>query len=81
MKKDKEMKTKIMLPKDFCEIEAVKYIAFRYGTTPEKVIEHYFVQSGIKPSTEPGNHGYSLTPNEMALFQDLGVGPTVVEIQ
>ncbi|MDE6049467.1 MAG: hypothetical protein K2G09_07230 [Paramuribaculum sp.] len=79
MNKIEEMKTKIMLSKDFCEMEAVKYIAFRYGTTPEQVLEHYFIQSGIIPSNER-HYSYCLTPNEMALFHDLGVQPSMLEI-
>ena len=80
MKKINEMKTKIMLSKDFCEMEAVKYVAFRYGTTPERVLEHYFVQSGIIPSNDRHASDYCLTPNEMALLHDLGVQPSMVEI-
>ncbi len=67
------MKTKMMLPKDFCEMEAVKYVAFRYGTTPECVLEHYLIQSGMVYSNECQETDFSLTPNEMALFHDLGV--------
>ena len=74
------METKIMLSKDFCEMEAVKYVAFRYGTTPERVLEHYFIQNGIISSNESQDTEYSLTPNEMALFHDLGVRPSMVEI-
>ena len=74
------MKTKIMLPKEFCEMEAVRYVAFRYCTTPERVLEHYFMQSGIIPSNDHHTPDYSLTPNEMALFHDLGVQPSIVEI-
>lgn len=72
----KEMKSKIMLPKEFCEMEAVKYVAFRYDTTPERVLEQYFIQSGIIPSNDRHASDYSLTPNEMALFHDLGVQPS-----
>ena len=72
------MKTKILLSKDFCDMEAIKYLAFRYGTTPEHVLEHYFVQSGIISSD--GKKDYTLTPNEMALLHDLGVQPSIVEI-
>ncbi|MDE7136759.1 MAG: hypothetical protein K2N91_09020 [Muribaculaceae bacterium] len=74
------MKTKIMLSKDFCDMEAVKYIAYRYGTTPERVLMHYFVQSGIITSNDNQDAYYSLTPNEMALLHDLGVQPSIVEI-
>ncbi len=79
MKIINEMKTKIMLSKDFCDMEAIKYIAFRHGTTPEKVLEHYFVQCGIIESAN--NDDYTLTPNEIALFRDLGVQPSIIEIQ
>lgn len=75
------MKTKIMLSKDFCDMEAIKYIAFRHGTTPEKVLEHYFVQCGIIEPGDSDNDDYTLTPNEIALFRDLGVQPSIIEIQ
>ena len=64
-----------MLSKDFCEMEVVKYIAFRYGTTPELVLEHYFVQCGIISPNDHQEADYSLTPNEIALLHDLGVQP------
>ena len=70
-----------MLSKEFCEMEAVKYVAFRYGTTPERVLNHYFIQSGIISSDEYQDADYSLTPNEIALFHDLGVQPSMVEIK
>ena len=74
------MKTKIMLSKRFCEMEAVKYVAFRYRTTPEQVLEHYFVQCGIISSNGHNEAEYKLTPNEIALFHDLGVQPSILEI-
>ena len=78
MNKTKGVEAKILLSKDFCELEAVKYIAFRYGTTPEQVLEHYFMQSGIIPSAGHRDADYTLTPNEMALFHDLGIRPMTV---
>lgn len=75
------MVTKIILSKDFCKMDAVKYVASRYSTTPEKVLKHYFVQTGIIPSENADNDGYELQSNELALFHDLGVQPTVIEIK
>ncbi|MDE7421348.1 MAG: hypothetical protein K2N35_14205 [Muribaculaceae bacterium] len=75
------MRTKITLSKDFCEMDAIKYVASRYRTTPEKVLKHYFVQTGIIPSGDADNDGYELKSNELALFHDLGVRPTVIEIR
>ena len=80
MKKINEMKTKIMLSKDFCKMEAVRYVAFRHGTTPERVLKRYFIQSGIIHSNDELAPEFCLTPNEMALFCDLGVHPSMVEI-
>lgn len=74
------METKILLSKDFCSMEAIKYIATRYGTTPEKVLEHYFVQCGIISPSDHNAPEYTLTPNEIALFHDLGVQPSSLEI-
>lgn len=75
------METKILLSKDFCKMEAIKYVASRYSTTPEKVLKHYFVQTGIIPSGNTDNDGYELKSNELALFHDLGIQPTVIEIR
>ncbi|MDE5840422.1 MAG: hypothetical protein K2H49_05830 [Muribaculaceae bacterium] len=75
MKKHEGMKTDKMSPKDFCEMEAVRYVAFRYGATPEQVLERYFVQCGIIAPCGAKDAEYSLTPNEIALFHDLGIVP------
>ena len=73
MDRIKGIKAKNYLSKDLCEMEAVKYIAFRYGSTPERVLERYLIQSGIIPSDDNYVPDYSLTANEMALFHDLDV--------
>ncbi|MDE6300531.1 MAG: hypothetical protein K2M19_02290 [Muribaculaceae bacterium] len=75
------MDTKILLSEDFCKMEAIRYVASRYGTTPENVLEHYFVQTGIVAPKNADNDGYELQSNELALFHDLGVQPTVIEIE
>ena len=75
------MKTKIMLSKDFCDMEAIKYVASRYGTTPERVLERYYEQCGIITPDLTKDADYTLTPNEIALFHDLGVQPSILEIQ
>ena len=75
------MKTKILLPKDFCNLNAIRFVASRYGTTPENVLKHYFVQTGIIESGNTDNDGYELQSNELALFHDLGVQPTAIEIE
>lgn len=62
-------------------MDAIKYVASRYSTTPEKVLKHYFAQTGIIPSGNADNDGYELQSNELALFYDLGVQPTVIEIR
>lgn len=74
------METKILLSKDFCKMDAVRYVAFRYGTTPERVLERYLVQTGIVSLENEDNDDYELQSNELALFHDLGVQPTAVEI-
>ena len=73
------MKPKNILPKGIHELEAVKYIAFRYGTTPELVLEHYLVQCGMITAGEGQEAKYTLAPNEVALFHDLGIRPAMVE--
>lgn len=74
------METKIFLPKDLCKMDAIRYVASRYGTTPEKVLKHYFVQTGIVAAGNMDNDDYELQSNELALFHDLGVQPTAIEI-
>lgn len=66
-----------MLLKDYCKLEAIKYVAFRYGTTPEQVLEHYLVQTGIIKSSNKQEDDYNLTPNEIALFNDLGISTSI----
>ena len=80
MLRNNEMETKIMVPKGFCQMQDIKNVAFRYATTPEKVLMRYFVQTGI---IEPDgtNETYSLAPNEIALLHDLGVQPSTIEIK
>lgn len=75
------METKILLSKDFCKMDAIKYVASRYNTTPEKVLKRYFVQTGIVKSGNTTADDYKLQPNEIALFHDLGVQPTTIEIK
>lgn len=76
------MATKILLSKDLVEFDAIKFVARRYGTTPEKVLVHYLVQSGImKTDGEFNGEDYELAPNELALLSDLGVQPSKVEIE
>lgn len=76
-----KIKTKVILSKDFCSMDAIRYVANRYGTTAEQVLNHYLVQTGIvKPDVVDAEDDYMLTPNEIALFRDLGVQPSVVEI-
>ena len=74
------MKTRILLSKDFCRMEVVKYIASRYNTTPEKVLHHYFVQMGLVKNENSEVEDYTLQPNELALFSDLGVQPAEIEL-
>ena len=68
-----QMETKMLLPKELYEMEAIKYVASRYGTTPENVLRHYFEQIGILPANNSVRDTYTLEPNELALFHDLGV--------
>ncbi|MDE6287221.1 MAG: hypothetical protein K2M00_00370 [Muribaculaceae bacterium] len=76
------MSTKATLPKDFCSLEAVRYVASRYGTTPEKILERFLVQTGAIDSDKAAvKTNYQLTPNEIALFSDLGVKTILEEIR
>ena len=75
-----DMETKILISKEYCEMDAIRYVASRYGTTPEKVLEHYFIQTGMINAGRNGVDDYKLQSNELALFHDLGVQPTSIEI-
>lgn len=77
----KSMETKILLSKDFCKMDAIRYVASRYSTTPERVLKHYLVQTGILKQATQSTDDYDLAPNELALFRDLGVHPSAIEIQ
>ena len=68
-----------MLSKDFCKMDAVSYVAGRYGATPEEVLKRYMLQTGILKSDEVFD--YELAPNEVALFRDLGIQPSHLEIK
>ena len=76
------MKTKVVISKEFCQMDAIKYVAGRYGTTAERVLEHYLMQTGvIRQDFNGSEEDFDLEPNEVALFRDLGVQPSAVEIQ
>lgn len=75
------METMIQVSKDFCGMEAIRYVASRYNTTPEEVLIHYFIQTGMVNIDSRERSDYELEPNELALFRDLGVGPKRVEIK
>ncbi|MDE5876281.1 MAG: hypothetical protein K2H47_02090 [Muribaculaceae bacterium] len=74
------MKEKNLLPKDIYDEEAVKFVARRYGTTPERVLKRYLLQVGLLKCDEAQNQDdYELAPNEIALFRDFGVSLSTVE--
>ena len=75
-----KIKTRIQLPREFCELDAIRYVASRYGTSPEQVLEHYLTQTGTLCPDQAPDDRYELEPNEIALFRDLGVQPSVIEI-
>ena len=75
------METTILMSKEFCSMEAIKYVAHRYGVTPEKIIEQYLIQTGIIRNNHDDEPDNILAPNELALFSDLGVQPSKLELQ
>ena len=76
------MTTKIIVPGELCRVEAVEYIARRYHTTPRDILECYFVQTGkLKCPGDRTTASFSLAPNEIALLDDLGAQPSVIEIK
>ena len=76
------METKIIMPKDLCEEEAIRFVARRYNTTPEEVLSHYLKQTGVVgPDCSTTVDDYELTTNELALLCDLGARPSKIEIK
>lgn len=74
------MEAKKIHSKDFCAMESVKFIAFRYGTSPEQVLRQYLVQTGIIRCSGPPGSPFEPELNEIALPGDAGVHPARVEI-
>lgn len=76
------METKIIISRDLCDVEVVRYLASRYATTPERLLRRYFVQRGIiQDDEDDSTDSYRLAPNEMALLSDLGVHPSEIELK
>ena len=75
------METTVIISKEYCELEAVRYIASRYHTTPVEVLKHYLEQAGIVKAINRNEADYELTHNEIALFQDLGIQPSCIEFK
>ncbi len=74
------MESKIVLPENICEDEVVDYLAQRYHTTPNRVIDRFLKQEGIITVTpNEGKPEFRLTPNEMEIFRDMGIRPSKVE--
>lgn len=72
------MDTKILLPKEICDDNVIAYIARRYNTTPLAVITNFFQHEGILLKTS--NETFFLEENEIAIFRDLGIAPSQIEI-
>lgn len=72
------MDTKILLPKKICEDDVIAYIARRYKTTPLAVITNFLQHEGILPNNCVET--FSLEDNEIAIFRDLGIAPSKIEI-
>lgn len=67
------METRLNILERMYQEEAVKYIAGRYGVTPERIVIQYLFQDRIFENVElPENLQIrKLTPNEMALLRDM----------
>lgn len=76
------MTAKVLLPREFCDDEAVRFVARRYHATPAEVLVRFLVQDGIVcRAADNVSRPFDLAPNEMALLRDLGVKPTAVELR
>ncbi len=79
---NKNMETKILLPKAFCEDEVISYIAGRYKTTPFALITNFLRHEGILLgcTDKKSNDTFCLTDNEIAICRGLGIAPSKIEI-
>lgn len=74
------MESKVIIPENVCEDEVVDYLAQRYHTTPSRIIRRFLEQDGIIPDSQNEiQAGFSLTPNEMEIFRDMGLRPSTIE--
>lgn len=73
------METKLSLLERLYHEEAVKYIASRYGVTPEQIVIQYLLHDKVLNKEEmPDNiQILGLAPNEIALLRDM-VGLTII---
>lgn len=67
------METRLNILERMYQEEVVKYIAGRYGVTPEQIVIQYLFQDRIFENVElPENLQIrKLTPNEMTLLRDM----------
>lgn len=64
------METAIRIPEGLYDDEAVNFMADRYKTTPEYILESFMVQDGIKPAKK-GLNVPRLENNEMEIIRGL----------
>ncbi|MDE6577958.1 MAG: hypothetical protein K2K58_07300 [Muribaculaceae bacterium] len=61
----------ISFPKKIYGFEAIKFIARRYNTSPEKIVERFLIQTGEIHLPDNSSESFTLSPNEIALISDL----------
>lgn len=59
------------IPTTLYDDEAICFIADRYHTTPQKVIQCFLVQDGIIPGSEETFTTFHLENNEMEILRGL----------
>lgn len=70
-----QMEKENSLSQELCREEAVRFVAQRYGVTPEEVLTRYHEQQdAVNHNTK---YDYKLEPNELALIHDLEEAKTI----
>ena len=68
------MNKRIDIPAELYEDEVVYFIADRYHTTPQKIVQCFLMQDNISPKQEDESMTFRLEDNEMEILRGLTYG-------
>ncbi len=60
-----------------CDDEVVRYLADRYHTTPDRVLQRFLVHDGIAVQQHEGAANFQLEENEMEILRGLTRGSSL----